>query len=159
MNLRKSRKLKNIHEQWISGGDFCRHFIETLNLDGDIFYIYVYNDEFNDVPLFHATDANTNTDIAICIFEPRMYQYTHSIPKEAPFLPDCFDQALRQKCTTIDPKVDRTVWEEIVYEWLSDRSGLSKKYKGAKQPDYTKLDDNKCIRRSFLRMLIAKWYA
>lgn len=148
--------IKELRNSWPSTGFVTREICE-LNLDGDFFRVYTYGDSL-ELPVFHVLDMNTKTDTCVCIFEPRFYQYTHNADNDSPFLVDLFDKAMREKNTRL-PHLNLTNWELIVDEWSFDHSSVANKYKGLTQPDYTKLEDNKMIKRSFAQMLIAKWNA
>ena len=148
------RELKNA---WPTTG-FVIYKICELDLDGDFFKVYVYGDTL-EYPVFHVIDVNTKTDVAVSIFEPRFYQYSHDTSTDSPFLTDLFDKAMREKNTSRpNSKKDLTNWETVIDYWCREHT-LEDKYKGLTQPDYTKLEDNKIVKRSFARMLIAKWNA
>lgn len=134
---------------------FLMNPILELDLDGDYFTLYVYEDGF-DLPVFHVVPLQNYQDICVCFFEPRYFQYTHSRYLYDTFVLELFDEALRQP---YKDHPEYTVWEYMVLEWEFGHEKLPKKYHNMKQPDYTKLEDKPMIRRSFAHMLKAKWYA
>lgn len=127
---------------------------EFVDLDGDYYRAFTYGDEL-ELPVFHLVDVNINDDICICLFEPRYYQYTHNTCTYMRLLVDELDKFLREPNIRF---TNMTNWEALVDKWKVDHS-LPDRYKNAKQPDYRKLEDSKIIRRSFARMLAAKWNA
>lgn len=157
------KKIERILDGIRYGDHYVKYTICHLNIDGDYFNVFVYKDRIEDVPVFHVVDANINEDTVVCIFEPTLYQDSHKVPdpENIPFLLDLFDKALHERCTTINPDLNLTNWEYIVRCWRTLNDNYDPKYdvKNAVQPDYTKLDQCKPIRRSFARMLISKLYA
>ena len=145
---------KKIDEMMWGYGFVCREVIKEFELDGDYFRLYTYDDRLS-IPIFHVIPVQNYKDIAVCLFEPRFYQYTSDKHIYDNFLVDLFDQFLRR--SNIEHP-ERTNWEQLIEYWKFDHD-LDPKYQNIAQPDYTKLEDNKIMRRSLKRALIAKWNA
>ena len=143
------------------------HFQKRLVFNDDMgdhatYYFYTYDDGLT-IPVFHVVPMQEDKDIAVCLFEPRYYQYTSDKDLRYNSLePNIFDKVLRQ----MNKDYNKTNWEVLVDKWKLghiDNNGqytydeFEKIYGTSySQPDYTKIDDNPIVKRSFKRMLIAK---
>ena len=133
------------------------HKVCYFDMDAEYYEFYIYADNLN-VPVFHVWPLNWKEDIAVCLFEPRIYQYTHDKEVEH-FLPDVLDEFLRQQ-NDIPRYKGLTNWEALVSSWKNEHPDIRIKYDEAyKQPDYTKIEENPIKKRSFMEMLVAKWNA
>ena len=145
-----------IIKELLNSWDYRFQKIEVLEtvIQDDIFRLYIYSDTLN-IPVFHVIPSQTYRDICICLFEPKFYQYTNDT-----YTQDCFDlKTFNDILSEQDKKhSNRTYWESLVYYWKWDHI-LDDKYKNLTQPDYTKLEKNKIIKRSLARTIIAKWNA
>lgn len=134
---------------------FTRQEVCEMNLDGDIYRVYTYEDGFDDYPVFHVIPVQTYEDICVCLFEPRYYQWNQCKYRFNPFRLDLFNEELKKQ-NKLSPNL--TNWETILMLWKWDHK-VPEKYKNITQPDYTKLDDTMDIKRSLKQALISKWNA
>ncbi len=132
---------------------------EILHLDNEyhqhsILRFYIYGDELK-LPVFHIIPGDMYTDICICLFKPNFYKYVNRMNVNYMIDVNAIDKLLREPNKKANSKSN---WEALVEWWIQDHNDC--KYSRVyKQPDYTKLNDNKIIKRSFVRTLAAKWYA
>lgn len=142
---------------------FAKRPVFTNDLgDHPTFEFYTYDDGL-DIPVFHVIPTQTDKDIAVCLFEPRFYQYTRNTNIYNHFLLDKFDEALREPYNS-----NMSNWEMLVKHWMNDHCGfgksklkdkISSQYNIHLQPDYTKLEEYPILKRGFKRAFIAKWNA
>ena len=119
--------------------------------------ICIYDDNLK-IPVFHILDADEYNDTCICLFKPNYYQYNKKVYKYQLEYYN-IDSYLREIDDSLDNGIIRTRWDSLVYWWKSNNKYSYLYDDNLKQPDYTKLDENKIIKRSLARTLVAKWYA
>ena len=93
---------------------------------------------------FHVLDKSEDFRMCVCIYEPCYFIHPGWEGKLNSSQKKELDSYLRT-----DGYIGKTIWDDIVFQWRKLNPNnynyykYEKNFKGASQPDYTRLDDNR----------------